>query len=30
MKSCSFGKAPIIKGDIFSKCQCSQNDIERD
>ena len=30
MKSCSFGKAPIVKGDRFSKGQSLQNDIERD
>ena len=30
MQSCSSGKAPIVKGDRFSKGQCSQNDIERD
>ena len=30
MQSCSYGKAPIIKGDRFSKGQCPQNDIERD
>ena len=30
MQSCSFDKAPIVKGDKFSKGQCPQNDIERD
>ena len=30
MQSCSFGKAPIVKGDRFSKGQCPHNDIERD
>ena len=30
MRSCSSGKAPIVKGDIFSKGQCPHNDIERD
>ena len=30
MQSCSSGKAPIVKGDKFSKSQCPQNDIERD
>ena len=30
MQSCSSGKAPIVKGNKFSKCQCSHNDIERD
>ena len=30
MQSCSSSKAPIVKGDIFSKGQCPQNDIERD
>ena len=30
MQSCSSGKAPIVKGDRFSKGQCPQNDIERD
>ena len=30
MQLCSFGKAPIIKGDRFSNGQCPQNDIERD
>ena len=30
MQSCSFGKAPIVKGDRFSKGQSLQNDIERD
>ena len=30
MQSCSSGKAPILKGDIFSKGQCPHNDIERD
>ncbi|XP_060965193.1 secreted RxLR effector protein 161-like [Cannabis sativa] len=30
MHSCSSGKAPIVKGDKFSKAQCSQNDKERD
>ena len=29
MQSCSSGKAPIVKGDIFSKGQCPHNDIER-
>ena len=30
MQSFSFGKSPIIKGDIFSKGQCPHNDIKRD
>ena len=30
MQSCSFSKAPIVKGDKFSEGQCPQNDIERD
>ena len=30
MQSCSSSKAPIVKGDCFSKGQCSQNDSERD
>ena len=30
MQSCSFGKAPIVKDDRFSKGQSLQNDIERD
>ena len=30
MKLCSSGKAPIIRGDRFSKGQYPQNDIERD
>ena len=30
MQSCSFGKATIVKGDIFSKGQSIHNDIERD
>ena len=30
MQSCSSGKAPIVKGDRFSKGQCPQNDIKRD
>ena len=30
MQSCSSCKAPIVKGDRFSKCQCPQNDVERD
>ena len=30
IQSCSFGKTPIVKDDKFSKCQCPQNDIERD
>ena len=30
IQSCSFGKAPIVKGDKFSKSQCPHNDIERD
>ena len=30
MQSCSFGKTPIVKGNIFSKGQWPQNDIERD
>ena len=29
MQSCSSSKAPIVKGDRFSKEQCHQNDIER-
>ena len=28
MQSCSSSKAPIVKGDRFSKDQCPQNDIE--
>ena len=28
MQSCSSGKAPIVKGDRFSKGQCPHNDIE--
>ena len=27
MQSYSYGKDPIVKGDKFSKGQCSQNDI---
>ena len=30
MQSCSSGKAPIVKGDRFSKGQCPQNDIKKD
>ena len=30
MKSCSFGRAPTVKGDRFSKGQSLQNDIEGD
>ena len=30
MQSCSFVKTPIVKGDKFSKCQCSHNDIKID
>ena len=30
MQSCSFGKTPIVKGERFSKGQCSHNDIEKD
>ena len=30
MQSCSFGEAPIVKGDKFSKDQSPHNDIERD
>ena len=30
MQSCSSSKAPIEKGDRFSKSQYPQNDIERD
>ena len=30
MQLCFSGKAPIVKGDRFSKSQCPQNDIERD
>ena len=30
MQSCSYGKAPIVKGNRFSKGQCPHNDIERD
>ena len=30
MQSSSSGKTLIVKGDRFSKCQCPQNDIERD
>ena len=30
MQSCSSGKTPIVKGDIFSKGQCPQTDIKRD
>ena len=30
IQSCSFCKAPIVKGDRFSKGQCPHNDIERD
>ena len=29
MQSCISDKEPIVKGDRFSKGQCSQNDIER-
>ena len=27
---CSFGRAPIVKGNKISKDQCPQNDIKRD
>ena len=30
MQLCSYGKSPNVKGDIFSKGQCPQNDIKRD
>ena len=30
MESCSSNKAPIVKGDRFSKPQCPYNDIKRD
>ena len=30
MQSCSFDKAPIVKGDKFSKGNCPHNDNERD
>ena len=30
MQSRSYRKAPIVKGDTFSKGQCPYNDIERD
>ena len=30
MQSCSSDKAPIVKGDRFSKSQCPWNDIKRD
>ena len=30
MQLCSSGKTPIVKGDIFSKGQCPQNNIKRD
>ena len=30
MQSCSSSKAPIVKGDRFSKGQYPYNDIERD
>ena len=30
MKLCYSGKVAIVKGDRFSKDQCSHNDIERD
>ena len=30
MQLCSSDKAPIVKGDRFSKGQCPHNDIERD
>ena len=30
MQSCSSGKAPIVKGDRFSKGQCPQNNIKND
>ena len=30
MQSCSFGKAPIVKGGRFFKGQCPQNNIEGD
>ena len=29
IQSCSFGKAPIVKGDRFSQGQCPHTDIER-
>ena len=30
MQSHSFSKAPVVKGDRFSKGQCPHNDIEKD
>ena len=30
IQSCSSNKAPVVKGDRFSKGQCPHNDIERD
>ncbi|WJZ96796.1 hypothetical protein VitviT2T_015444 [Vitis vinifera] len=30
MHNCSSTRAPIVKGDKFSKAQCSQNDDERE
>ena len=30
MQSCSFGKIPIVKSDIFSKGQCPHSDNKRD
>ena len=30
MHNCSSTKAPIVKGDKFSKAQCTQNDDERE
>ena len=30
MHNCSSTKAPIVKGDKFSKAQCPQNDDERE
>jgi hypothetical protein len=29
MQSCSLGKVPIVRGDVFSKSQCRQSDNER-
>ena len=30
MHNCSSTRAPIVKGDKFSKAQCPQNDDERE
>ena len=30
MENCSSTKAPIVKGDKFSKAQCPQNDDEKE